>query len=307
MLRKFRGVLLGCAIGDALGAPVEGMKFEIIKKKFGKICKYLPFRCFEAGTFTDDTQLALAVAKVLCEANTYEEAAERFSKELVNWYKSDDWNVGPGRTCTAAAENIISGKSWWESGIYSSLGTGACMRAASIGVFYHHDVNNVLTFTEMISKVTHPGEIPLKAAQFTALMALYLSNDMDVIDAVKASTESIGTLPDELKKYIEKGLKCDCTHQQGFLAHECIGRALHAMIEGDSMFDSVIIAVNMGGDADTVGAIVGSWVGARWGDEKFPDYYKRNLLKVDEIIERAVKMHIHHLRNCRRCSAGSGI
>lgn len=64
-LDQFKGVLLGCAVGDALGAPVEGWSgIEISMMHGGPLRDFLPER-YGPGAFTDDTQLTLALAKAL--------------------------------------------------------------------------------------------------------------------------------------------------------------------------------------------------------------------------------------------------
>ena len=64
MISKYKGCLLGLAIGDALGAPVEFLRLQEIKKRYGKdgIADFHGWRGFKPGSYTDDTQMSLATA-----------------------------------------------------------------------------------------------------------------------------------------------------------------------------------------------------------------------------------------------------
>ena len=64
MINKYQGCLLGLAIGDALGAPVEFLKLQEIKKRYGKdgITDFHEWGGFKPGSYTDDTQMSLATA-----------------------------------------------------------------------------------------------------------------------------------------------------------------------------------------------------------------------------------------------------
>jgi ADP-ribosyl-[dinitrogen reductase] hydrolase len=70
MMNKYKGCLLGLAVGDALGAAVEFMSYAEIKNKYGEdgIQDFDGWSMFEAGSYTDDTQMALATAKGSIEA-----------------------------------------------------------------------------------------------------------------------------------------------------------------------------------------------------------------------------------------------
>lgn len=97
---RARGVLLGLACGDALGRPVEFLTADDIEREHGRVTEMLGDGTWHqpAGTITDDTELALCVARSLAERGSFAptDVAERF----VAWYESGPFDVG---TMTADA------------------------------------------------------------------------------------------------------------------------------------------------------------------------------------------------------------
>ena len=143
MLEKFRGCLLGLAIGDALGAPVEFDKLNAIRQRFGPqgITDLIPWHSLPAGSYTDDTQMTLATVHGMLAAH------ERgHTKGIVHWpsmvhHAYLDWlktqddpkqRRAPGNTCLDA---LRSGKmGTLDAPINNSKGCGGVMRNAPVGL-----------------------------------------------------------------------------------------------------------------------------------------------------------------------------
>lgn len=121
---KIRGMLLGIAIGDSLGKPVEGKTPKRKLEKYGEVRDYLPTRRSNnkpLGVPTDDTQMAFWTIEVILE-NGYldvKELADRFIKERI---------FGMGSTVKAFIRNYKDKKKpWYLSGV-KSAGNGGIMR-----------------------------------------------------------------------------------------------------------------------------------------------------------------------------------
>jgi len=145
LIRKYQGCLLGLAIGDALGAPVEFLSLPEIKKRYGKdgITDFHAWRGFKPGSYTDDTQMSLATA-VGC-IRTYQEWRERGISDSVSvvYHRYLDWlesqndpeqRRGPGRTCLSALQSGKMGT--MEERINESKGCGGVMRTAPAGLAF---------------------------------------------------------------------------------------------------------------------------------------------------------------------------
>lgn len=105
---RYRGCLIGGAIGDALGRPVEGRPIEDVRRRFGELRDFVPWHGWKGGpkgTITDDTQLTMCVAETLLACGSPFDA-EDFSRRLVDWLPV---GRGKGRTCVAAVEALLTG------------------------------------------------------------------------------------------------------------------------------------------------------------------------------------------------------
>src|SRR5450756_2217177 len=118
ILDKFKRTLLGCAVGDALGAPVEGLPTEDIRQKYGLVTDFIDER-FGAGMITDDTQMTIALAQAIIEMGRFDKghAALKFGR----WMEASDKGVkearGVGMASATACRRLYQGVSPEESGV----------------------------------------------------------------------------------------------------------------------------------------------------------------------------------------------
>lgn len=135
---KFRGCLVGLAIGDALGAPVELWTAEQIKENYGRVEGYVQSDRVELGHWTDDTTMSLAVARGIIAANgKIEDIFPLIAQEhLADWISNP--NSGYGRTTRNALQSLAAGKSCYESGDDSGSGNGVAMRIAPFALWLIH-------------------------------------------------------------------------------------------------------------------------------------------------------------------------
>ncbi len=146
---KVYGCLLGVAIGDALGKPVECYTSEQIANQFGKVTDYLAcsnhkyFQDDDAATTTDDWQLTKAVSKAFIAKKDFDldEIAKQHCDEYLisvrGWGKSTKESIG----------RIVAGTSRLECAITESknrgLGNGVCMKAAPLGLWFASKIEDI--------------------------------------------------------------------------------------------------------------------------------------------------------------------
>jgi len=142
-LDRYRGCLLGTAVGDALGAPTQFLEWPDIIKRFGPtgVREFEPWSRFTAGSFTDDTQMTLATARGLLAAaesvlaGDHEEVAHAVYEEYLDWLglQADPFHRrGPGNTCLTA---LMSGRMGTVAApLNLSKGCGGVMRVAPVGL-----------------------------------------------------------------------------------------------------------------------------------------------------------------------------
>ncbi|MFZ3593692.1 ADP-ribosylglycohydrolase family protein [Streptomyces sp. BH104] len=164
------GSLLGLALGDALGYPTEFSDVPAILDRHG------PWREMElpghpVAYITDDTQMALAVARALPRSGPL--APERFERplreEFVDWYESPDNNRAPGNTCLRACALLkTESRSWQEASQIHSKGCGANMRVTPLGLAPGLSDEQRAGAAQLQAGLTHGHPTGLAAADLTA-------------------------------------------------------------------------------------------------------------------------------------------
>jgi len=304
---KFRGCLLGLAVGDALGAPVEFVHtFEDIAARFPPygVRDFVPWR-HPAGTYTDDTQMSLAVARALIEAGDggLDELMPVMAREFVKWSISDDNDRAPGTTCMAGCRQLASGTDWREAGVADSKGCGSAMRSAPIGLYYWREEERLIKVARASSLPTHGHPTALAAAAATALLVRWALNDHDPAeyphrlaramramgdgDEVAALVERIPDILDEPPERVlrEGGLGLSWT------GDEAVASALYCFCRSPRDYpDTVVTAANTIGDSDSIACIAGAISGAYNGMAAIPSHWGRDVEDADYLLEIADKL-----------------
>jgi len=272
------GVLLGLACGDALGRPVEFRSAEWIADQHGTVTEMLGDGTHgqPAGTVTDDTDLALCIARSLVETQAFDghDIADRFR----GWYESDPFDIG---LMTAdAIREYDGGTSWRDAGREvwqhraegSNAGNGSVMRCAPHAIAFADDLDALVQVSRQSSAITHyDPRCTYGCAVLNCTIAGYLRGDDDPL--VSALTRIERDAPDELVETLRLVPDhVDERHLQtsGYVIHT-LQTALYDALTADSAEDAIVTAVTRGGDTDTIGAVTGALAGARFGSESLPD------------------------------------
>jgi ADP-ribosyl-[dinitrogen reductase] hydrolase len=277
------GAFIGLAIGDALGAPLEGLPPEAIRvteMQGGGIHNTLP------GQYTDDTLQAAALAETLIVCRGFD--PEDFAERLVRVYRAHPRFFGP--TSRAVLDLIESGlrPEVAAARVHETRGgsrsNGSVMRGVPIGIFY--PPGEVREASLRASRVTHFDPVAAEASAFINRMVSGMCRG----EAVEAAFgEALTACRDAeltrlLKDYqafpLEPSLDAVlCTH--------C---AVSIFMDAPSFREAVVTAVNLGGDADTVGAITGGLAGARWGCQAIPRSWFYTLQNREKLLELARRL-----------------
>jgi len=289
---RARGSLLGLAIGDALGRPAENLTAAEIVERFGRITGYVD----GAVVGTDDTEFAIFSGQLLIEhgANlTIQDATKAWRAELLGQTDSGRAALsGAGFSTTGALLNLERGLVAPESaGHAHAWSDELAMRAAVFGVFAAGDPLEAARLAAIDGAVAVNGEGiyggVAVAAGVSVAMAL-ADTDTDTttavdavfgaaIDAIPADSWTARNL--EIATSVTDsgsiGMLLDALVARHYpwtdLGPEAVGLAFAAIKIGRAEFvDSVLAAVNMGRDADTTAAIVGSICGAIHGESAIP-------------------------------------
>jgi len=294
----FEGCVLGLAIGDALGFPAEFRRREQILAAFppdgitGFVAVHDPAWpprpiIFGAqhppGTFTDDTQMSVAVAEGLLDAGRadLDTLMAAVGRRFVRWSRSADNDRAPGATCMAGCDRLAAGVAWREAGVAGSKGCGSAMRAAPIGLYYCHDRARLLEVARASSLPTHGHDAAVEGAAAAALlvqMALQRRPPEEMYAALAEEcaprsadfAACLGRLPGLLAAEPAVALS-QAGLGEAWVAEEAIASALYCFSRSPGDYvRTVLTAVNTDGDSDSIGCIAGSISGAYNGAAAIP-------------------------------------
>jgi len=288
---KAIGALLGTFVGDALGMPVEGYSREMIASAYGEVTELLP-GTLGRGMYTDDTQMMIGVAESLIECRGFDgdHMARRFVRNF-----DPERGYGPG--AWEAIYRLSQGVPWQRAGEKmfggGSFGNGSAMRIAPVGALYASRPEELVGVAQNTARITHTHPLALGGAvlQASAVGLAFLSDPASPLD--------ISGFLDQLAERIHPewdAFRHKLVHARELLSKEFDpGEVIHLLgndatcqasvpaallcflAHPDSFRDSVVAAVNLGGDADTIGAMAGAIAGARLGYEAIPEDWRDGL------------------------------
>lgn len=329
MNNKINGCLIGGAIGDALGYPIEfakGIKDKqvtIYKDNVGIISDDTQMTLFTANALLwRDTRLALKGTTIPIEDALYNAYLDWLDTQINtqslignSWIKHlPELKVmrAPGNTCMSMLRSNTMGT--LTKPINDSKGCGGVMRVAPIGLYTR--------FSEVA------GEYAAKAAAIThghvysSMSAFVLASMINIIvNTGSTILDSINLALTQMQSFFKKNKLCKTKISQkfigiinkaidlskkdindiqaihllgeGWVAEEALAIAIYSCLKYPNDFVSAVVcAINHDGDSDSTGAIAGNIIGAYLGFDKIPSYYVDNLQLKELILEIAQDLSV---------------
>lgn len=325
---KIEGMMLGLAIGDALGITTEGMHPEKRKGMYGEIRDYLPnkYTHLKKGFPSDDTQLAFWTLETLNEDKIF------VPEHVASAFCNNGRIFGIGKTVLGFLNNFKDEKMpWYEAGI-ESAGNGALMRIAPMIIPHLKDNSpNLWIDTALCTMMTHNDSAAISASEAFVYMLFKLVEMNSAPSAMwwietyisiakvlevtntyqprfgKFRYDYKGTLWNFVEEKVPQAykeglsvLKANDLWGSGAYLFETVPMALYILMKyADDPEQAIIRAVNDTKDNDTIAAIVGAAVGALHGKKKLPQRWIENLTgrtndhddgKIFEDIEKTKKI-----------------
>ncbi|WP_276272282.1 ADP-ribosylglycohydrolase family protein [Haloarcula litorea] len=288
-----RGVLLGLACGDALGRPVEGWHADRIERRHGTVDSMLGngVHHLPPGSITDDTEMALCLARSLAERETWDpdDAADRF----VAWARDDPTGMGgmTRRVLSRASKGedwrTAARETWAASPEGQNAGNGSVMRCAPVAVAFAGDRERLVEASRESSRLTHwdPRCVDACAALNLAIAAAARGDD-PVASAREGLRATVDDPSEEVLTALDRAVDGEALPVTAYVVDTLTAGAGHALA-ADSAREAIVAAVNNGGDTDTVGAVAGALAGARFGRERLPDAWLDDLEAREELTALA--------------------
>jgi len=273
-LERAQGCLLGQLAGDSLGSLVEFLGPSEIRRRYPEGVRDLA----DGGTWdtiagqpTDDSEMALALARTLAQGQRFDEESVRSA--YLRWYRSRPFDIGA--TTSGALGGSLN---------HHSQANGSLMRISPLGIFAAgRDPDTIVAWARADAGITHPNPVCRDAAALYTLavaravaegpapIVLYeailrWAREQDVDPSLMAVAEAAGEAP-----------PADCTDHAGWVLI-AFQNALYRLLHAPDLETGVVDTVMCGGDTDTNGAICGALLGAVHGAAAIPERWRTAVL-----------------------------
>lgn len=291
LLTRGQGCLLGQFAGDALGSLVEFQTATSIQQRYPQGIRSLADSTVWntlAGQPTDDSELALMLARSLVQTETFDQSA--IATAYAYWYRSQPFDIGDTtqQALAAIAQALDRGmhpvEAAQQAANSASQANGALMRVSPLALFGHNTTDSQLsTWARLDAQLTHPHPI---CQDVNALFVLVLRHALTTGDSPQAIYRYAKTWATETNLHpdVQQWLADAETHppqdysaQMGWVRIAC-QNAFHQLLYAPSLEEGVVNTVMQGGDTDTNGAIVGALLGATYGYAAIPWQWRDRIL-----------------------------
>lgn len=310
MIDKIKSVIVGHAVGDALGVPVEFEDREKLQKHPMTDMQGFGTYPVPAGSWSDDTSMSLCALEAMCHENW---SWDMIMNNFASWLENGDFTpIGEtfdvGRTCLKAIvkykRDNLPAKECGCDGEYSN-GNGSLMRIHPFVLYGQYALLNGtndgywswLALIKQASALTHAHDRSVMGCYIYGFVLSFLLKEPtreSIKAGLKFACEDLDYLP-EFEHY-ERIFKPDFADlpeseikSSGYVV-DTIEAAFWCLLTTDSYKDCVLKAVNLGGDTDTVAAIAGGLAGALYGYDSIPVEWRNTLIKreyIEEMCEKA--------------------
>lgn len=295
------GALLGLAVGDALGVPVEFTSRE--ERRRDPVTGMRAGGTWQqpAGTWSDDSSLSFCLAEALCRPLF---DPDDLGPLFLAWYREGRWTAHGkyfdiGGTTGEALQRIAAGVRPIRAGSTDerSNGNGALMRIMPLAFTLREEPDPIIrwTMTRRVTSVTH-GHI--RAAMASFLLVEYALFLLEGLEPREAYSRFCGTILKKLQDlelpfdeilhfdHILSGVLADMPEEDirsgGYVVHT-LEAALWCLLHEEHYRDAVLKAVNLGGDTDTTAAVCGGLAGLAWGTASIPGEWLETLARREDI------------------------
>ncbi len=238
------------AIGDAFGAPFEGMS----KAEAERRLKHFESRGKILSDYTDDTIQMLLLAESL--ANTIYFSPSDFAERLrISYELGEIRRIGP--TSSQALERLKAGYSWKDSGVDSNT-CGSAMRVLPVGLLYSFDLNLVEEYSVLQSIVTHRNKEAIASSVAIALAYSCMLRGFDLKDTARTVVERVKAYDAYTTLLVERAFTGEFEYRGTALASDVVPAAIQCFLQSDSYEECLKSAVRLGGDTDSIAAMAGA-------------------------------------------------
>jgi ADP-ribosylglycohydrolase len=271
---RIAGCLVGLAVGDALGAPLEFLGRHEVRKRYPEgLRDMIASRLWEKGEHTDDTQMALLIAESLLQRKGF--LATDLAQRFQTWARTAK-DVGIQTRSVVNMAGYAQDPEGCSSRYHaahsdSSAGNGALMRCAPMALFCLDSTDRLVELSRASACVTHHDPkaqsscVILNAWIQAAICRGLRDGRAEAIALLNVTERPAWRRLERIDAYKE-----DDIMSSGYTVHT-LEAAAWSFLTTESYEEAVVRAANLGDDADTVAAVCGALAGAYYGSGAIPD------------------------------------
>lgn len=310
MINKFRGTLVGAAIGDSMGMTVEELPIDEVLLHYGQPVKDIvdphpssPSYFLRAGENTSEFEIVLLVAKSIIDKQRID--VRDIIEKYIEWKEKGEIHTYVDPTFLLAIDYIMEGKDLEKTG--STV--DHIMAAIPVGLYHYKNPHLAAEAAKAVVMITSRNENVIDCGAMLSVAISELSEDRfyleDEWEYFLKLLESFVT-NSLTKKYLHKVknlLKEDADLEKainevgnGSFVLEAFSLALFIFLKDPANPEKAIINAvnsygNYGADTDSIGLIVGALSGAYNSEEALPERWKKRLLGYNNIVDIAEKLY----------------
>ncbi len=291
---------MGLAVGDALGTTLEFQRpgtFTPVEDIVGGG----PFG-LAAGEWTDDTSMALCLAESLVEKKGFEPADQM--ERYVRWYREGHLSSNGrcfdiGNTISSALHRFERTKEPFSGSTDAmSAGNGSIMRLAPVPLYFCRDPRLAIEKAADSSRTTHRAKTAIDACRYMSglIVGMLRGQKKEEVLSELYTPMSGYWSENPLSPEIEEIARGSFKHRNppeikgsGYVV-ESLEAALWAFNRSENFKQGCLLAVNLGNDADTTGAVYGQLAGAYYGYAGIPEEWLSKIAHHDLIVSLAEKL-----------------
>ena len=292
--------IIGFCVGDALGVPYEFTERSYLKEN--PAVDMIGYGTYNQpkGTWSDDTSMVLCTIDSLINGLNYNDIASKYIKWLDEGYMTPYNEVfDVGNTTANALAKYEEGIDATTIGLSGErdLGNGSLMRVLPLAYYLYIDYEkNMCEEIKKFSSITHSHSVAAIACSIYSVFVQELLDGQSMWFAYANTKKVIKELyseekySDDLKLFsriLDENIALfdeSEINSTGYVI-DTLESVLWCFLNGDDYKDSVLKAVNLGGDTDTISALVGGLSGIYHGYEDIPKEWIECIVKKDEIID----------------------
>ena len=315
---RMMGAMLGLACGDALGAPAEFHDKAYVRKRWGTLTEMVGGGIWEPGEWTDDTGMALCIAQGIL--SDPEDPVEATGKLFLEWKKTAK---DVGSTIRAA---LTAYRGDWPAASRGTpqahqgkaAGNGSLMRTLPVALAYGPTPILMASMSARLSAMTHwDGQAETCCSVYCLWITQILEGQTlrqgwyaalrQGRETARASAETPqspggkstfeGLFWERLEAVETRTY--DQLQPSGYAGYavECLEAAAWCCLHSGTLEEALVQAVNLAGEADTIGAVAGGIAGAYWGVEAIPARWLEKLYRradLEDTTHKLIALRQHH-------------